>query len=145
MLTRASQLTSDELVALGVATKTAMGGWVWPTVPKRRWFDALQAANEAADSAGRASNLGEVQGAVMNSIFASAMSVAASRGKDPTALASTFTAWKQEQDEGLSRNRNSRTFGRFQRQLGRAVGIRVRQRLGPAVWGAAAAATAIET
>jgi hypothetical protein len=85
-----------------------------------------------------------LQSAALVAVISSALVVAEARGKDPAAAREAFESWRREL-ESRNPKRTHRAFARMQRTLMRATGLRVHRRMKAAVFGTAAAVTALVT
>jgi len=138
---RASRLTAEELVALGAATSPlALGAFR----PKSEWTAALESASAAAETVAMSPMVEAMQAAALAAVISSALSLAEANAKRSAPARAAFDEWRRSVD-GRSPRRSQRAFARMQRALLRALGYRVHRRLKGAVFGTAAAVTAVAT
>jgi hypothetical protein len=139
ILNRASRLTLDELVELGLATDRVAGKLRF----RRQWLAAMRGSTAAAAAAGRDAALRVAADGATDAIFAALRRLADS--PDSTArLQAALDDWKRAVESGDERQRRN-SFRRLQRALGRTFGWRMKPRIGSAVSGTASAVTAALT
>jgi cellulase/cellobiase CelA1 len=141
LLERAAKLTPGELVQLGKSTRKMLDFYMRPN---GEWATALTSASGAAQAAGRAASIEELQAAALDAVAASVMARAESRGRDPSRVRTALAGYKQEADRKRSRRRR-RAFAVLQRAFLQAVGLRVQRSIAPAILGISAAVTALGT